>query len=201
VVKGKTKRAAGGPAREAAAIERARVREENRPAREEAAKERERTRRRLKTKRELAREPDSETGYARLAWEAREATKHRKGAERLRAAARRAKGLAGHRMLRLRTPPWLTADERATLTALYPAPTGFHNDHIVAIAQHPDVVGLHVPWNIQRLPGRANIKRRFTCTTDEAEEYIRRGMAVWRWDLSPTGEVPWEHYPRPPGAP
>jgi hypothetical protein len=57
------------------------------------------------------------------------------------------------------TPPWV---DRKELRAFRRAcPPGFHVDHIVALkgrtAEGWPVSGLHVLWNLQYLPARANL--------------------------------------------
>ena len=65
-----------------------------------------------------------------------------------------------------RTPKWLSADqlwmleEAYTLAALRAKMFGFewHVDHIVPL-QGKEVCGLHVPWNLQVIPGPENLKK------------------------------------------
>lgn len=64
------------------------------------------------------------------------------------------------------TPPWLTKEHRLQmrwayelaeiLTATMGEP--YHVDHIFPIS-HPRSCGLHVPWNLQVIPARDNLKK------------------------------------------
>lgn len=63
------------------------------------------------------------------------------------------------------TPAWLTPEQIAEMRALYvSAPKGYHVDHIVPL-NGKFVSGLHVPWNLQLLPGPENLKKssKFQC--------------------------------------
>jgi hypothetical protein len=83
---------------------------------------------------------------------------HRQFPEKQSAATRRRK-LAKIE----RTPTWLTADQRAEMTAFYAEAvrlsreTGITHevDHIIPL-QGENVCGLHVPWNLQILTAEAN---------------------------------------------
>ena len=67
---------------------------------------------------------------------------------------------------RLATPPWLTAVQKKEMRNLYRVAieltktTGeqYVVDHIVPL-RHPDVCGLHVPWNLRVIPGVENLKK------------------------------------------
>jgi hypothetical protein len=60
------------------------------------------------------------------------------------------------------TPPWLTADHKKQIRGFYleaASRTGeWHVDHIVPI-RGETVCGLHVPWNLQILPGDDNRRK------------------------------------------
>lgn len=57
-------------------------------------------------------------------------------------------------------PSWLTTEQKEEMVAFYIAcPKGWHVDHVLPL-DAPGICGLHVPWNLQYLPGTANhIKR------------------------------------------
>lgn len=125
--------------------------------------------------------------------------------ERARINERHRSGRSGYRMIRLRTPPWLTDDERAWLAAFEDDThqQGLEVDHFVPIDDHPDLAGTHVPWNVQALTTAENNQRRrgcvneFRCTDAEAADYVARGMAVWKKDIAEDGTIDWSRYPRP----
>lgn len=189
-------REANKPARDAAA----RKREAERPAQKAAAAERrrqqERKRRLDKIQRAIEQAGNTDDGYALLAAIDRARTDPVKQREKTR--ARRARGLVGYVMQRLRTPPWLTDEERQQIDSFYPAPPGHHTDHIIPIS-HSLLAGLHVPGNLRHMKGRANIKKDnvFECTIGEAEDFVERGLAVWAFDVDDEGNIPWDRYPRP----
>jgi hypothetical protein len=82
---------------------------------------------------------------------------------------------------RYRTPPWSTDADRDDIRAIYrDCPPGHHVDHIIPLKGYP-LAGLHVPANLQYLPGTDNISKgnRFECSPEEAATYIARGMACW----------------------
>lgn len=67
------------------------------------------------------------------------------------------------RQVRAHTPKWLNSDQKAAIKATYDQArdceviTGeaYHVDHIVPL-KHSLICGLHVPWNLQVLPGDLN---------------------------------------------
>ncbi len=67
---------------------------------------------------------------------------------------------------RAATPDWLTDEQRAQIKAIYAEAirlteeTGIphHVDHIIPLT-HPDVQGLHCPWNLQILTAADNIRK------------------------------------------
>lgn len=60
------------------------------------------------------------------------------------------------RFIRDSKPAWVSWAE---IAAVYKAcPPDHHVDHIIPL-NHPDVCGLHVPWNLQYLPVKTNIEK------------------------------------------
>lgn len=65
-----------------------------------------------------------------------------------------------------RTPPWLSVEQLAEITAIYKerdrlqTETGeaYHVDHIVPL-QGSNVSGLHVPWNLRIIPAYNNLSK------------------------------------------
>jgi hypothetical protein len=67
---------------------------------------------------------------------------------------------ANRRAAKLKAMPgWLTQEQKSQMRAIYNnCPEGFHVDHIVPL-QGKEVRGLHVPWNLQVLPWKLNLKK------------------------------------------
>jgi hypothetical protein len=62
--------------------------------------------------------------------------------------------------LKRATPPWLSAEQKLELALFYNnTPPGMVVDHVEPI-QAKEVCGLHVPWNLQYLEKKENLKKR-----------------------------------------
>lgn len=90
--------------------------------------------------------------------------------------------------LRRRTPPWLTAEERAEITLFYKnTPAGMTVDHKIPLSHKNRLVGgLHVMANLGYVSERANNRRRQEppLTYDEAAAAVAAGLAVWAHHIS-----------------
>lgn len=101
----------------------------------------------------LAKSPIAREQAVRRAtlWQKENTLKRRRNSTRSRAGLRGA------------TPPWLTEEQRREIADFYwlaqdcsiVSGGKYHVDHIVPIAGE-NVCGLHVPWNLQVLPGHIN---------------------------------------------
>lgn len=68
----------------------------------------------------------------------------------------RARWKARRKRVRQATPSWVNLQQ---IELIYlNCPEGFHVDHIIPI-QGKNVSGLHVPWNLQYLPAKINLKK------------------------------------------
>lgn len=68
------------------------------------------------------------------------------------------------------TPPWITADMIDKMRDIYTSATAAqHIDHIVPL-NGTLASGLHVPWNLQRIPAKTNLQKSNTWWPDHPYE-------------------------------
>jgi len=76
--------------------------------------------------------------------------------------------------LRLRTPDWLTEENRQQMNLLKRStPPGYSVDHIVPL-RGVTVSGLHVPWNLQHMELSENCSKNNCWTSDN--EWTRQEL-------------------------
>lgn len=70
-------------------------------------------------------------------------------------------------------PPWLSDDQIDEIRDIYEnAEPGYHVDHIVPL-KSPLVCGLHVPWNLETIPDKANLHKSNDMWPDHPNEPMR----------------------------
>ena len=91
---------------------------------------------------------------------------YRKAWKRRNMEYTRANAHAWKRRTREASPPWLTPTHKAEIAAIYAEARGLTKttgdkyvvDHVVPL-RHPDVCGLHVPWNLQIMSHEENCQK------------------------------------------
>lgn len=112
-------------------------------------------------KKKAAKYPEREAEYKRK-WRERNRERHnaynkawaKENSGKVTAYAREYQALKLNRM-----PKWLTAEQINAIKKVYEnRPKGYHVDHIIPL-KGKNVSGLHVPWNLQYLPAKDNLKK------------------------------------------
>ncbi len=146
--------------------------------------------------REKLREVGTEVYYSAQAKRARDAYWADPEKHRARRRDRGRRGLAGHRLHVLRTPPWQSDEEREAIKRFYATtPPGHEVDHVIPFVGRR-LAGLHVLANLAYRRPRANKEKinHWMGTEEDMLDAIRAGLAVFPFDVSETGEIDWEKY-------
>lgn len=188
------KREEGRPARQAAAAKRRAEREAARPSPEQrrlAARARRQAR-----LHERLREVGTEAYFDAEAAKARAAYWADPEKQRARRRERGRRGVAGHRLYILRTPPWQSGKETQDIKQFYAdCPDGYEVEHIIPFSGRR-IAGLHVLQNLRYMKPRPNKQKtnHWSGSEDDLLDAVRAGLAVFPEDVSPTGEVDWDKY-------
>jgi hypothetical protein len=194
IARNQRKREEGRPAREAAAAARRAAREAAKPS-PEARRLRNRALRQRHLHERL-REVGTEAYFSAEAAKAKADYWANPEKQRARRRERGRRGLAGHRLHKLRTPPWQSPQESDAIKRFYEAcPAGHEVEHIIPFVDRR-IAGLHVLENLRYMKPRANKQKlnHWHGTDDDILDAIRSGLAVFPFDVSETGEVDWEKY-------
>ena len=107
----------------------------------------------------------------------------------------RALGTARYQILRARTPPWLTSDERRELKQFgMNKQAGMVTDHRVPLLPtRCEIGGIHTIENMQYLTVKRNCVKANRVEGDLAE-HVQQGRAVWSHDIDDCQGVNWQPY-------